>query len=226
MEEGAPQIQYEQQAHGPNPQEQQAFEQEGSVHGDEQLGLTMSEYTLPFVGNVLTTIILNDVARQYELKNMHIGLLPSFSGRHTEDCLQFMKQYGATLETFSVMAHQDNSFKAFKNTLHTLEQRMTAYMQFNDQRANSHGVSLKKMETQLAQLLDAVVKQNKGKSPSTDEHINVLEVVEEEVEKVVRPKIIPNQVRVLDHSTKVDVDNVVKGTKNEERENGEISPLN
>ncbi|KAK1551594.1 hypothetical protein Q3G72_000940 [Acer saccharum] len=123
-------------------------------------------------------------------------------------------------------SHGDNSFKALKNTLHALEQRMTDYMQFNDQRANSHGVSLKKMETQLAQLLDAVVKQNKGKSPSTDEHINVLEVVEEEVEKVVRPEIIPNQVRVLDHSTKVDVDNVVKGTKNEERENGEISPLN
>ncbi|KAK1549511.1 hypothetical protein Q3G72_003183 [Acer saccharum] len=95
---------------------------------------------------------------------------------------------------------------------------MTAYMQSNDQRANSHGASLKKMETQLAQLLDAVVKQNKGKSPSTNEHINVLEVVEEEVEKVVGPEIIPNQVRVLDHSTKVDVDNVVKGTKNEERE--------
>ncbi|KAK1550520.1 hypothetical protein Q3G72_020387 [Acer saccharum] len=49
------------------------------------------------------------------------------------------------------------------------------------------------METQLAQLLDAVVKQNKGKSPSTDVHINVLEVVEEEVEKVVGPEIVPEQ---------------------------------
>ncbi|KAK1564728.1 hypothetical protein Q3G72_010191 [Acer saccharum] len=102
---------------------------------------------------------------------------------------------------------------------------MTAYMQSNDQRANSHRASLKKMKTQLAQLLDAVVKQNKGKSPSTDEHINVLEVVEEEVEKVVRLEIIPNQVRVLDHSIKVDVDNVVKGTKNEEWEKGEDFPI-
>ena len=62
----------------------------GSVHGKEQLGLTMGEYTLPFVENVPTTFVLDDVARQYELNTMHIGLLPSFSGRATEDCLQFM----------------------------------------------------------------------------------------------------------------------------------------
>ncbi|KAK1588570.1 hypothetical protein Q3G72_024674 [Acer saccharum] len=41
------------------------------------------------------------------------------------------------------------------------------------------------------------------------------EVVEEEVEKVEEPDNVPKQVRVLDHSTKVEVDNVEKGTKNE-----------
>ncbi|KAK3229227.1 hypothetical protein Dsin_001108 [Dipteronia sinensis] len=66
----------------------------------------MGEYTLPFVGNAPTAIVLDDVTRQYELKTMNISLLPSFSGRVTEDCLQFMKQYGATLETFPVMARQ------------------------------------------------------------------------------------------------------------------------
>ncbi|KAK1556474.1 hypothetical protein Q3G72_005539 [Acer saccharum] len=65
---------------------------------------------------------------------------------------------------------------------------------------------------------------NKGKSPSTNEHNNVLEVVEEEVEKVVGPEIVPNQVRVLDHSIKVDVDNVVKVAQNDEREKGEGFP--
>ncbi|KAK0590699.1 hypothetical protein LWI29_030558 [Acer saccharum] len=222
MEEGVPQNHHEQQAHDLNPQEQQAFEQEGSVHGDEQLGLTMGEYTLPFVGNVPMTIVLDDVARQYELKNMHIGLLPSFNGRPTKDCLQFMKQYDKLLEEIvsAVIKTVGISYEALKNTLHSLEQRMTAYMQSNDQRANSHGVSLQKIETQLAQLLDTVVKQNKGKSPSTNEHINVLKVVEEEVEKVVGPEIISNQVRVLDHSTKVEVDNMVKGTKNVEWEKG------
>ncbi|KAK1580907.1 hypothetical protein Q3G72_001260 [Acer saccharum] len=122
MEERVPQNHQEQQAHDPNPQEQHAFEHEGSVHGDEQLGLTMGEYTLPFVGNVPTAI-------------------------------------------------------------------------------------------------------NKGKSPSTDEHINVLEVVKEEVKNVIGPEIVPKQVRVLDHSTKVEVDNLEKGPKNEEREKGEDFPI-
>ena len=76
------------------------------MHGYEQLGLTMGEYTLPFVGNAPTAIVLDDISRQYELKTMHISLLPTFSGRPSEDCLQFMKQYGATLETFPVMARQ------------------------------------------------------------------------------------------------------------------------
>ncbi|KAI9200419.1 hypothetical protein LWI28_007643 [Acer negundo] len=77
---------------------------DGDPHNQPELNI--GEYTLPFIGNVPTAIVLDDVARQYELKNMHIGLLPSFSGRVTEDCLQFMKHYEATLETFLVMARQ------------------------------------------------------------------------------------------------------------------------
>ena len=68
------------------------------------------------------------------------------------------------------------------------------------------------METQLAQICEVLVKQNKGKSTSTDEQINVLEVVEEKVEEVVELDVIPNPVRLLDHSTKVDVESEVKVT--------------
>ena len=106
MDQRNPENRDEQHAHGPHQQEQLDHEHEGSVNGNEELGLTMGEYTLPFVGNVPTAIVLDNVARQYELKSMHIGLLPTFSGRPTEDYLQFMKQYGATLETFPVMACQ------------------------------------------------------------------------------------------------------------------------
>ena len=91
MDQGNPENRDEQYAHGPHQQGQQDHEHEGSVHGNEELGLTMGEYTLPFVGNVPTAIVLDGVAGQYELKSMHIGLLPTFSGRPTEDCLQFMK---------------------------------------------------------------------------------------------------------------------------------------
>ena len=38
---------------------------------------------------------------------------------------------------------------------------------------------------------------------------------------MIGPESIPVQVRVLDHSTKMETDNLVKGTKSEEREKGE-----
>ena len=64
MDQGNLENRDEQHAQGPHQQEQQDHEHEGSVHGNEELGLTMGEYTLPFVGNVPTTIVLDDVARQ------------------------------------------------------------------------------------------------------------------------------------------------------------------
>ena len=79
MDHGNPENREQQQAYGPYQQEQQDHEHEGSVHGNEELRLTMGEYTLPLVGNVPTAIVLDDMARQYELKSMHIGLLPTFS---------------------------------------------------------------------------------------------------------------------------------------------------
>ncbi|KAI9193786.1 hypothetical protein LWI28_000162 [Acer negundo] len=62
---------------------------------------------------------------------------------------------------------------------------MIAYMQSNDQRANSHGASLKKMETQLAWIFDALVKnkeegtiQTKEKILDTSSEVNVTREVE------------------------------------------------
>ncbi|KAK3184755.1 hypothetical protein Dsin_032041 [Dipteronia sinensis] len=57
----------------------------------------------------------------------------------------------------TVIKTVDIGSEALKTTLHAFEQRMTAYMQSNDQRENSHGESLKKMETQLAQIFDSLV---------------------------------------------------------------------
>ncbi|KAI9156468.1 hypothetical protein LWI28_007220 [Acer negundo] len=60
---------------------------------------------------------------------------------------------------------------------------------------------------------------NKGKLTCLDEHINVLDVVEEEVEKVERLESIPNQVEILDHATKVKV------AQDDEREKGKGCPI-
>ncbi|KAK3184478.1 hypothetical protein Dsin_031764 [Dipteronia sinensis] len=79
--------------------------EEQETNLEEELGLTIGEYTLPSIGNKQpTTIILDDVARQYELKGMHINLLPSFFGLPTEDCLLLMKEYNAVLETFPIVS--------------------------------------------------------------------------------------------------------------------------
>ncbi|KAK0600206.1 hypothetical protein LWI29_012735 [Acer saccharum] len=200
MEERVPQNHQEQQAHDPNPQEQHAFEHEGSVHGDEQLGLTMGEYTLPFVGNVPTAIVLDDVARQ--------GTIADKRATEAYDILEKIAQ---------------NSQQKTSNVRKggRLDVGLDTQVQIQMSRMNKELQSIKDLITGKPRHSH----RNKGKSPSTDEHINVLEVVEEEVKNVIGPEIVPKQVRVLDHSTKVEVDNLEKGLKNEEREKGEDFPI-
>ena len=65
--------------------------------------MTMGEYALPDIGNQPSPIVLDPIARGYELRTMHVNLLPSFHGKLNEDCLQFMKEYSAIIETFPIM---------------------------------------------------------------------------------------------------------------------------
>jgi hypothetical protein len=65
--------------------------------------MTIGEYSLPTIGNQPSPIVLDPVAKRYELKSMHINLLPSFYGKLNEDCLQFMKEYSAIIETFPIL---------------------------------------------------------------------------------------------------------------------------
>ncbi|KAK3204831.1 hypothetical protein Dsin_018877 [Dipteronia sinensis] len=78
------------------------IEEQGT--NEEDLRLTIGEYTLPSVGDEQpTAIVLDDTARLYELKGMHVNLLPTFHGLSFEDCLQFMNEYSAVLETFPIV---------------------------------------------------------------------------------------------------------------------------
>ena len=65
--------------------------------------MTMGEYVLPDIGNQPSPIVLDSITRGYELRMMHVNLLPSFQGKLNEDCLQFMKEYSAIIETFPIM---------------------------------------------------------------------------------------------------------------------------
>ena len=54
------------------------------------------------LGNQPQPIVLDAVARSYELRSMHLNTLPFFHGLATEDCLQFMYDYQAIVVTFPI----------------------------------------------------------------------------------------------------------------------------
>ena len=63
----------------------------------------MGEYSLSAIRNQPSPIVLDPVARGYELRMMHVNLLPAFYGKLNEDCLQFMKEFSPIIETFPIM---------------------------------------------------------------------------------------------------------------------------
>ncbi|KAK1578908.1 hypothetical protein Q3G72_034044 [Acer saccharum] len=60
----------------------------------------MRESGQPMLGDQPQPIVLDALARSYELRGSHLNMLPSFHGLATEDCLQFMKDYQATVGNF------------------------------------------------------------------------------------------------------------------------------
>ena len=59
----------------------------------------MKEFSLPVVGAHPSAIALNAAQRDYELKNLHYNILPSYYGKPNEDALQFMKEYYNAITT-------------------------------------------------------------------------------------------------------------------------------
>ena len=80
--------------------ENQTLPRSPTNHGCQ---LIMGEYALHTIGNQPSPINFVEISRQYELKSMHINHLLSFYMLPTEDCLQFMKEYSAVLETFLIL---------------------------------------------------------------------------------------------------------------------------
>ncbi|KAK1588944.1 hypothetical protein Q3G72_028877 [Acer saccharum] len=60
----------------------------------------MRESGQPMLGDQPQPIVLDAIARSYELRGSHLNMLPSSHGLATEDCLQFMKDYQATVGHF------------------------------------------------------------------------------------------------------------------------------
>ena len=53
----------------------------------------MKEFSLPVVGAHPSAIALNAAQRDYELKNLHYNILPSYYRKPSENALQVMKEY-------------------------------------------------------------------------------------------------------------------------------------
>ena len=62
----------------------------------------MKESAQLMIGNQPSSIVLDGVARSYEVRSMHLNMLPSYSGKATKDCLQFMRDYQSIMETFPI----------------------------------------------------------------------------------------------------------------------------
>lgn len=59
---------------------------------------TMKEYARPVIGTATAAIQLGQAARNYELKNLHFSMLPSFYGLPNEDSLSFIKDFYSTVQ--------------------------------------------------------------------------------------------------------------------------------
>ncbi|KAK1571901.1 hypothetical protein Q3G72_024631 [Acer saccharum] len=98
-------------------------------------------------------------------------------------------------------------------------------MQANDQRSNSLDASMKKLETQLSQIMDVLLKHEKGKLPINNEHIKVLETFEGEFERMKEEEAILKSVRVLEDAIEVNREDLIKATRGVEQMKRENIPL-
>lgn len=60
----------------------------------------MSDFACPVVEPSLLCIELSQAARNYELKNLHFSMIPSFNGMTEEDPLSFIRDFYSTVQEF------------------------------------------------------------------------------------------------------------------------------
>ncbi|KAL5840746.1 hypothetical protein ACOSQ4_013354 [Xanthoceras sorbifolium] len=57
-------------------------------------------YALPIIEASPSCILLDELSRNYELKNIHFNMLPFFYGTASEDPLTFMREFYSIITTF------------------------------------------------------------------------------------------------------------------------------
>ncbi|KAL5770117.1 hypothetical protein ACOSP7_014271 [Xanthoceras sorbifolium] len=60
----------------------------------------MRDFALLVIETSPSCILLDDLSRNYKLKNIHFNMLPSFHGIAAEDPLTFMRKFYSTIHSF------------------------------------------------------------------------------------------------------------------------------
>ena len=69
-----------------------------AIDGERQL--VVKEFARAIIGIGMSCIQLGEATQNYELKNVHFTILPSFYGIPNEDPLIFIRDFYATVQTF------------------------------------------------------------------------------------------------------------------------------
>ena len=104
--------------------------------GTDQINLTMAadggrqlikEYARLIIGTTLSCIQLGEAARNYEPKNVHFTMLPSFYDIPNEDLLIFMRDFYVTLHTFPLQGLTEDQLR-MRCFPYTLKDRAKAWL--------------------------------------------------------------------------------------------------
>ena len=81
--------------------------------------MSTREIQKPVIGASPSCIRLSPVARNYELKNIHFTMLPSFHGLLLDDLLTFLREFYTTVQTFPLhgLVEDELRMRCFPYTL-------------------------------------------------------------------------------------------------------------
>ena len=93
--------------------------QEGGDGNQLSGQMTMREIQTPLIGTSPSYIRLSPAARNYELKNIHFIMLPSFHALPSEDPLTFLREFYTTVQTFPLhgLVEDELRMRCFPYTL-------------------------------------------------------------------------------------------------------------
>ncbi|KAL5834414.1 hypothetical protein ACOSQ4_013911 [Xanthoceras sorbifolium] len=88
-------------------------------HEEPVMPPVMRDYALPVIETSPSCILLDEMSRNYELKNIHFNMLPYFHGAASEDPLTFMREFYSIITTFPLqrLSEEQLRMRCFQYTM-------------------------------------------------------------------------------------------------------------